>query len=155
MDKELTFTWTFILKFILGMVLLGIGLFFIHQTPLEDITRACSEIVAVQGGYTEKDIESMKADLQKAGFKLDKLVIQVQAFDVNGENISSMAINITPLNQSPYPSSPRFAPRGSKIVTVVYSTEETALNLTNKSIPGKNASTKHFSRRTVMSERVK
>jgi hypothetical protein len=155
MDQDLHFAYTWIMKFILGMALLGVGIYFMHQNPLNDISKAYAEIGGVKGGFTAQDITDLKAELQKSGFDPAQLVIQVQAFDKNNNDVSINAVNITPFNQTPYPATPNFAPRGSKIILTVYSNEETTMNGVQQFLTGTKGNVKMAIRRVIMSERVR
>ena len=154
MDDALVFSWTFIMKFILGMALLGVGIFFMHQTPLTDVSKAYAEQAAVQGGFTAQNIADLKADLRKAGFDTSKLVITIQAFDINGANISNKAYPVTTFNQTPYPATPTFVPRGGKITLTITSTEDTTINSVSRFLGG-SSTANHGTKRVVMSERLK
>ncbi|KZL92805.1 hypothetical protein [Clostridium magnum] len=154
MDETLVFSWTFIMKFILGMALFAVGIYFVHQTPMVDISKAYAEQAAVQGGFTAQNITDLKADLGKAGFDTSKLTITLQAFDINGTNISSKVYPVTPFNQTPYPATPNFAPRGSKIYLIITSSEDTTMT-SMSSFLGGNSIISHGSKRTVMSERLR
>lgn len=155
MDQDLHFAYTWIMKFILGMALFGTGLFFMHQNPLNDISKAVAEIGGVKGGFTTQDITDLKSELQRAGFDPAQLVVQVQAFDINHNDVSIKAVNITPFDQSPYPNTPNFAPRGSKIILTVYSNEDTTINWVQQFLTGTKGDVKMAIRRVIMSERVR
>lgn len=156
MDDVLTYTWTTIMKFILLMSLIGIGLFFTKQTPMEDISEAYIQIAAVKGGFTTADITNLKSDMQKAGYDLSKLTIKLEAWDVNGTALAgSKVYPVTPFDQAPYPATPNFVARGGKIVLTIFSDETTTYNEVVKFITGTAGTTKHGIRRVAMSERIK
>lgn len=156
MDEELVFTWTFIMNFILGIAIIGVAIFFMHQGPLTDISKAYSEYAAVKGGFTSTDIANIKTDLANAGYDPSKITITIQAYDINGTNISSKAYPITPMNQSPYPATPNFVPRGGKIVLKISSSENTTIDEVSKILGDTNArEIKHSIKREVMSERIR
>lgn len=156
MDEALVFSWTFILKFILGISIIGVAIFFMHQGPLTDISKAYSEYAAVKGGFTSTDITNIKTELANAGYDPSKITITIQAYDIDGTNISSKAYPVTPKNQTPYPTTPNFVPRGGKIVLKISSSESTTLDEVNKVLGDTTAKkVKHGTKREVMSERVR
>lgn len=154
MDDELVFIYTFIMKFILGMTIIATGIFFMHQTPIADTTKAFAEIAGVQGGFTDRAIEDMKLELQRAGYDLGKLFIEVEAYDQGGSKISEKAVGVTPPSQAPYPSNPKFIPRGGKIILTVYSNSDSPINYVFQLLTGTKSDIKNYSRRVIMSERV-
>lgn len=69
--------------------LIGFGIYFGNQNPLNSIVKAHLEVACTHGGYTKEDINSMKSDLQSAGFNPDKITI-----NISPEN----AVNVTSTN---------------------------------------------------------
>lgn len=57
-----------IFELFLILVLVGVGVYFSDQTPLNDITKSYLERGCVYGGFKTTDIQAMKSDLGKEGF---------------------------------------------------------------------------------------
>lgn len=155
MDETITFSWSFVLEFIIASVIIGIFIFFMYQGSITDIADTYMERASANGGFTEQDIINLKAELVDSGYEADKLTIKIQAFDGNGLNISNKVYPITPKKQTPYPSSPNFVPREGKIVLSIISSQEATINESFRLIDGTPSNIKHQIRRTAMSERTK
>lgn len=154
MDDILSYVWGTIWKFGLLLVIIWMGMHFIINTDISEITKAYAEISATTGGFTKSLHDDLKEDLRKIGLDPKKTVINIKANTANGVDISNKAVNITPPGTVPYPSSPIYCPRGTKFTIEIYSTEKSHLNTALNFIGIKSNIKKAYSRKVYMSERV-
>ena len=154
MDDALMYIYDWIWKFALILIITWTGLFFYSSNELEEITKAYAELTAVTGGFTSSQYNDFLEDLRQAGFPNEKIQVTIKATAPDGSNISSKAKNVTPINQSPYPSNPVYCPRGTKIELSIKSTEKSPLNVAYKFLGIDSDISKGSSKRIYMSERV-
>lgn len=154
MNEDLTFIVKHPFEFALILLLVFIGIHFRNLNNLDDVTKAYAEITAVSGGFTSYQYNSLIEDLEKIGYDKEQTKITIKATEQDGTDISNKVTNVTPINQSPYPLNPVYAPRGSKIVLTVNSSRKSILNSIYKWLGVESSISKGKSRRIYMSERV-
>lgn len=135
MDESLQFSFTFFLKWVLFSVLIAIGIYFMYQSPLQNITQQAITYGATQGGFTSEDIQQIKDELQNSGYDPSKLTIKISP---------AKAVNITETS---------YCPRGTKIELLIYYNEPSMVNSVFKYITGTESNITNHSRKVAMSER--
>lgn len=135
--------------FVFMCLIIAFGSYYSNQTPLFEFTAQYSQIAAVQGGFTANDLRDMKEAINNSGLK--NTTITIKATDSSGVDISSKAMNVTPLDTES--ATPNFAPRGSKIYFKVESSDVTILTKVFKAI-NVDKITHYSSVRHIMSERA-
>lgn len=154
MEESLEIVYSLLLKFIMLTVVVATGLHFTNGTNITEITKAYAEQTAVTGGFTTFQYSDMIKELGKMGYESSQLTIKVTGQLSNGTSINSKVINVTPMEQSPYPNTPNFAPRGSKITLEITTTQESNLNSAYKLLGISTNIKRGYSRISYMSERV-
>lgn len=87
MESSLQEVLIWITDLILLLFLIGFGIFYSRQTPLQDITKAYLEVACTKGGFTSTDINNLKNDLSKNGYDSSALVVNISP--VQAQNITS------------------------------------------------------------------
>lgn len=154
MDETLELVYSLVWKFALLMLLIGTGVHFAYDTNIREVTKAYAEMTAVTGGFTSSQLTQLKTDLSQLGYDPTKIVITITATSSGGADLTSKVTNVTPLDQSPYPATPIFCPRGSKITLVVSSTDKSALNGIYTFFKINSTLKKGYAKIVYMSERV-
>lgn len=75
-----------VIELLFFLVLVGVGIYFIYQTPLNDITKAYVESACVNGGFTNEMLDNMINDLQHNGF--DPEFISISISPQSASNVS-------------------------------------------------------------------
>lgn len=146
MDEALTFTYTFIFKLFITILVILAGVFFSSRDTLGDITKHYAETTAVNGGFSSSQYDDFIQDLKDMGIDTNTAEITVKAKSIDGHDISSKALNVTDT---------KYCPRGTTITLIVKSNKKSILNSAFKAF-GINTNIKNnYSKRVYMSERVK
>lgn len=154
MSEDLTFIFKHPFELLMILIIVFLGIHYRNINNLDDLTKVYAEITAVSGGFTTAQYNDFINDLEAIGYSEEDTIIEIKAIAPDGTDISNKVINVTPANQSPYPSEPIYCPRGSKITLTVVSTKKAVLTKIFDWINLDSDISLGTSKRVYMSERV-
>ena len=128
MGEDLAFIYKIPIILLFVFFAIAIGIHFINRDELGELTKHYAEITAVSGGFTSSQYSDFKDDLKAIGLDPSQTTITIKATSPDGTDITSKATNVDASNLSPYPTNPRYCPRGTKISLTVVSTQKSVLN---------------------------
>lgn len=155
MGEDLSFIYKMPIIFVFLCYITASGIFFFNRDELGELTKHYAEITAVTGGFTTSQYNDFKDDLKDIGLDPIETTIEIKATDPDGTDITSRALNVDAPNMTPYPTNPKYCPRGSKITITVISNKKSILANIFKSFGTQTNMSKASSKKVYMSERVK
>lgn len=155
MGEDLSFIYKLPIMLIFIIFAISIGIHFSNRDELGELTKHYAEITATTGGFTSHQYKDFTDDLKAMGLDPNETTITIKATAPDGTDISSKALNIDAPNLTPYPTNPKYCPRGTKISLTVVSKVESGLNGIFKSFGVVSNFSKASSKKVYMSERVK
>lgn len=153
--EDLNFVYKMLFSFFMFCLIVATAIYFRNEYALENLLKNYSEITAITGGFTSSQYSDFEDDLKNIGLDPNETNITIVATAPDGTDITSQATNVTPTNISPYPSTPKYCPRGTKISITVISKRKAILSNIVPIFGATSNLSKADNKKVYMSERVK